>query len=171
MEASDKLIGWFSHRLVSFSIELNSSGLEIERIKKVCLHNELNKQIGTNPSKSVLTIGMRIINFLNGQHDDFKDMKLDFSGLSPFQIGVLEAARKIQRGKVATYSDLAAMAGYPNAVRATASVMRANRFPLIIPCHRVVRKDGSSGGYCGKQSGPMFELKQLLQQMEQMNRL
>jgi methylated-DNA-[protein]-cysteine S-methyltransferase len=170
MDITNKMIGCFSHHLVSFSIELNESTFETNRIQRIRLHDEDHKLNTTNPSKSVLNIGMRIINFLDGHHDDFNDLKLDFSGLSPFQIGILEAARKIPWGSVATYSDLAEMAGYPNAVRAAASVMRANRFPLIIPCHRVVRKDGSSGGYCGKQRGPMFELKQQLQLMEQTNR-
>jgi methylated-DNA-[protein]-cysteine S-methyltransferase len=110
---------------------------------------------------------MRISNFLDGHLDDFNDLNLDYNGLSYFKIRVLEAARTIGRGRVVTYSELAEIAGFPSAVRAVASVMRANRFPLIIPCHRVVRKDGSSGGYCGQQSGPMFELKQQLLQMEQ----
>jgi methylated-DNA-[protein]-cysteine S-methyltransferase len=171
MDSTDKVTSWFSHRLVSFSIELNVSDFETERVQKISLHDESHQRIGTNSSKSVLSIGIRISNFLDGNHDDFKDLKLDFSGLSRFQTDVLETARTIERGRVVTYSELAEMAGYPDAVRATASVMKANRFPLIIPCHRVVRKDGSSGGYCGKQSGPMFELKQLLQQMEQMNRI
>jgi methylated-DNA-[protein]-cysteine S-methyltransferase len=167
MEQTERVIGWFSHRLVSFSIELNSSAFETGRIKKVCLHDSDFKHIGTNPTPYIFDVGMRICNYLDGCHDDFNDLKLDFSGLSSFQIQVLEAARTIQRGTAVTYSQLAEMAGYPNAIRATASVMRSNRFPLIIPCHRVVRKDGSAGGYCGKQSGPMFELKKQLLQTEQ----
>jgi O-6-methylguanine DNA methyltransferase len=171
MDAANNVTGWFSHRLVSFSITLHVSDFETVRVQKIRLHDDDHQRIGTDPLKSVLSIGMRISNFLDGNHDDFKDIKLDFGGLSRFQMDVLEAARTIERGSVVTYSELAEMAGYPDAVRATASVMRANWFPLIIPCHRVVRKDGSSGGYCGKQSGPMFELKQILQQMEQMNRI
>jgi methylated-DNA-[protein]-cysteine S-methyltransferase len=50
-------------------------------------------------------------------------------------------------GKTITYTELAARAGNPSAVRATASACGANPFPLLIPCHRVIGKDGSLTGY------------------------
>lgn len=159
--------GWFFHHLVKFSVEFNNPEYDIMTIVKVSLFENDHIVRTTDELEPVQSIGMRLCNFLNGHMEDFNDLKLDFRGLSPFQIQVLETARKIGRGAVVTYSHLAELAGFPNAVRAVASVMRANRFPLIIPCHRVVRKDGSSGGYCGQLSGPMFELKQQLLQMEQ----
>ncbi len=159
--------GWFFHHLVTFSIEASYSEHSTLNIIRVSLFENDFKVKTTELQEPIKSIGMRISNFLNNHSEDFIDLNLDFNGLSPFQIRVLEAARTIKRGSVVTYSELAEIAGYPNAVRAVASVMRANRFPLIIPCHRVVRKDGSSGGYCGKQNGPMFELKQRLQHMEQ----
>jgi O-6-methylguanine DNA methyltransferase len=131
-------------------------------LKKICLFNE-NRHVVTGMNDSrVLVIGERILNFLNGGKDDFMDLQLDFSGFTPFQVYVLESARRIPRGCTVNYQELAQMSGHQNAVRAVASVMRNNRFPLVIPCHRVVRKDGSTGGYCGEQSGRMFELKQKL---------
>jgi len=56
---------------------------------------------------------------------------------------------KIPYGKTISYSELAKRIGNPNAVRAVANACGANRLPIIIPCHRVIAKDGSVGGYSG----------------------
>jgi len=56
---------------------------------------------------------------------------------------------KIPRGGVVSYSDLAKKTGKRNAARAVGRVMAANPFPLIIPCHRVIRADGKLGGFGG----------------------
>jgi len=66
---------------------------------------------------------------------------------TPFQAAVWEALREVPPGTVTTYSDLAAGIGRPTATRAVASACAANRLGLIVPCHRVVRSDGSLGGY------------------------
>jgi methylated-DNA-[protein]-cysteine S-methyltransferase len=54
----------------------------------------------------------------------------------------LEAIRGIPYGETATYGEVAALAGHPNAQRAVGSFCAANRFPLIVPCHRVVAAGG-----------------------------
>lgn len=64
-----------------------------------------------------------------------------------FQVAVLKAMRNIPSGKTLSYLELAQKSGYPNAHRAVASVCAKNRIPLIIPCHRVVKSDGSVGKY------------------------
>jgi AraC family transcriptional regulator of adaptative response/methylated-DNA-[protein]-cysteine methyltransferase len=64
-----------------------------------------------------------------------------------FQWRVWRAMRQIPRGETRSYSELAAMAGSPKAVRAAASACANNRVSLLIPCHRVVRADGSIGQY------------------------
>lgn len=64
-----------------------------------------------------------------------------------FQWRVWRAMREIPRGETRSYSELAAMAGSPKAVRAAASACANNRVSLLIPCHRVVRADGSTGQY------------------------
>lgn len=64
-----------------------------------------------------------------------------------FQWRVWRAMRQIPRGETRSYSELAAMAGSPAAVRAAASACAGNRISLLIPCHRVVRADGSTGDY------------------------
>ncbi len=67
-----------------------------------------------------------------------------------FQKTVWVAISKIPKGKVITYKELAKKIGRPKAVRAVGNAVGANPYPVIIPCHRVVKTDGSLGGYSGK---------------------
>jgi len=64
---------------------------------------------------------------------------------TPFAHDVLGALVGIPVGERCSYAELAARAGHPRAVRATAHVMATNRVPLVLPCHRVVRSDGTVG--------------------------
>ena len=67
-----------------------------------------------------------------------------------FQRKVWNYLRKIPKGKVKTYKDVAKAIGRPLAVRAVANAIGKNPCPPKIPCHRVIRSDGSLGGYSGK---------------------
>ena len=67
-----------------------------------------------------------------------------------FQIKVWNYLKKIPKGKVRTYADVAKAIGKPLAVRAVANAIGKNPYPPKIPCHRVIRSDGSLGGYSGK---------------------
>jgi len=78
--------------------------------------------------------------------DDASVLPLDLSGTA-FQIRVWEALRTIAAGETRTYSDVANQIGSPRAIRAVASACAANRVALAVPCHRVIRRDGSLGGY------------------------
>ncbi len=61
---------------------------------------------------------------------------------------VREVVRRIPKGKVLTYKEVACLAGSPRAYRAVGNIMNKNRDKWI-PCHRVIRSDGSLGGYAG----------------------
>ncbi len=74
---------------------------------------------------------------------------LDLGELTPLQRAVLEETARIPYGKTAAYRDIAAAVGRPNACRFVGSTMAKNPFPMLIPCHRVVRSDGSPGGFGG----------------------
>lgn len=76
---------------------------------------------------------------------------LDVSSMSPFRQAVLQACRRIPYGRIASYADLARAAGSPGAARAVGSTMANNPAPLVIPCHRVLRSDGSVGGFSSPQ--------------------
>ena len=67
-----------------------------------------------------------------------------------FQLKVWAYSRKIPRGSVRTYSQVAKDIGKPLAVRAVANAIGKNPYAPKIPCHRVIRSDGSLGGYSGK---------------------
>ena len=67
-----------------------------------------------------------------------------------FQLKVWSYLMKIPRGKVKTYSQVAKAIGKPLAVRAVANAIGKNPYAPKIPCHRVIRSDGSLGGYSGK---------------------
>ena len=78
----------------------------------------------------------------------------DFSGKtqlqvigSPFQIKVWEALLQIQAGQVVTYSEVATAINKPSSVRAVATAIGRNPISFLIPCHRVIQKSGSLGGY------------------------
>lgn len=75
------------------------------------------------------------------------EVPLDLSQTTQFQRRVLEVVRSIPRGQVRPYVWVAREAGSPRASRAVGGVMASNPVPLIIPCHRVVRNDGATGGY------------------------
>ena len=84
-------------------------------------------------------------------HDDLLDIAVDVSHLTAFQRAVVHHCRRIPRGEVVTYGELARRAGYPGAARAVGQVMATNRIPLVIPCHRVVAAGGRLGGYSAPQ--------------------
>ena len=67
-----------------------------------------------------------------------------------FQLKVWAYLRKIPRGSIKTYSQVAKAIGKPHAARAVANAIGKNPYAPKIPCHRVIRSDGSLGGYSGK---------------------
>jgi methylated-DNA-[protein]-cysteine S-methyltransferase len=78
------------------------------------------------------------------------DLPLDWRLASGFRRTVLGAlASDVRYGQTASYAALASLAGNPKAVRAAASACATNPLPVVVPCHRVVRSDGSLGGYLG----------------------
>ena len=88
--------------------------------------------------------------------------KIDFQKLNgtPFQKKVWQAILKIPRGHTLTYKELATKIGQPKAIRAVANAVGANPLVVQIPCHRVVRSDGTLGGYSGR-GGVKTKLKLL----------
>ncbi len=78
--------------------------------------------------------------------DRMPDLPLDVAGTA-FQQAVWAELRRIPVGETRSYADIAAAVGKPAAVRAAGSVNGANNVAVLIPCHRVIRTDGSLGGY------------------------
>lgn len=78
-----------------------------------------------------------------------------------FRDKVYEIVSKIPRGSVMTYKEVAIAAGNPKAARAVGYFMKTNPYAPRVPCHRVIRSDGKTGGYSGK-GGPKGKFKLLL---------
>jgi methylated-DNA-[protein]-cysteine S-methyltransferase len=85
---------------------------------------------------------------------------LDWSDVSSFNEAVLRACFRIPSGRTLSYARLAAQAGKPKAARAVGGAMARNRWPIIIPCHRVVGSRGQLTGYSG--TGGLATKRQLL---------
>jgi methylated-DNA-[protein]-cysteine S-methyltransferase len=77
------------------------------------------------------------------------DLPLDHRLSSGFRAAVLGQLVHIGYGDTASYAEVARAAGHPRAVRAVGSACGANPLPIVVPCHRVVRSDGTPGGYAG----------------------
>lgn len=86
---------------------------------------------------------------LEGRSVDFSSWPLDWGGATRFRCRVWEATRRIPRGQTRSYWWVAVRAGEPRAARAVGQALGANPLPIVVPCHRVVRSDGSLGGFGG----------------------
>ena len=84
----------------------------------------------------------RLIHFFSGRPVEFDDVELDLDELSPFHQELARALRRVPRGEVVSYGELAALAGRPRAQRAAGTFCARNRLAIFIPCHRVVGSDG-----------------------------
>jgi len=106
-------------------------------------------EINKIPRKISGGIDDRIAKLYFGKKENVDLSLLNLSRLTDFSAKVLKQTCKIPRGKVATYSGLAAKLDTPRAARAVGTALANNPFPIIIPCHRVVRADGALGGFGG----------------------
>ena len=84
-----------------------------------------------------------------------------------FQKMVWTELKKIPFGETRTYKEIAIAIGKPKAARAVANACGKNPYPIIIPCHRVVRSDGTIGGFTG--DGGIEKKRQLLRQENHLN--
>jgi methylated-DNA-[protein]-cysteine S-methyltransferase len=101
--------------------------------------------------------------FLAGEIKEF-DLPLDWQLIGGFHRRVLQATATIPYGETRSYGEVAEMAGGPGAARAAGTALSLNPIALIVPCHRVIKSDGSIGGYGGGLQGQ--NLKRKLLQIE-----
>lgn len=91
-------------------------------------------------------VAVALRSYAAGDTTALDDIAVAQSG-GEFRQQVWDALRNIEPGSPISYTGLARLAGRPAAVRAAASGCATNQIPLIVPCHRVVRSDGTLGGY------------------------
>lgn len=113
------------------------------------------------PSGFIAEQCRRIEAMLQGHNVRFDLEVCDWSITTRFQRRVLLMENKIPWGRVSTYYRVASKIGKPSAARAVGNALARNPFPLVIPCHRAIRSDGSLGGYAGG-----IEMKRKLLELE-----
>ena len=87
--------------------------------------------------------------YFSGQRHNFT-LPVDLTLVQGFRREVLKVTvRRLGYGQVVTYTQVASAAGRPSAVRAAATALASNPVPIVVPCHRVIRGDGSLAGYSG----------------------
>jgi len=128
---------------------------------KTLLWHELPRPVVAGVVHASHPLADRMRSVFAGARDSFGDVALDLDGLTEFQLAVVEALRRVPWGEVVTYGELAAIAGYPNAQRAAGSVCAGNRFPVVVPCHRVVAANG-----IGRYGASGVEYKRRLLELE-----
>lgn len=118
-------------------------------------HDAALQQLADRVSPRVLRAPQRLApavrqleEYFAGRRTAF-DLPLDLRLAAGFRLAVLTRLRDVAYGHTASYADLAAAAGSPRAVRAVGTACAMNPLPLVVPCHRVVRSDGTPGQYAG----------------------
>lgn len=112
-----------------------------ERLKRVVIEETI-PEIDFKDSRVISDIK----EYFDGKDVDFGVYDVDISELTEFERDVLYETRRIPYGSVITYSDIAERVGRPKAVRGVGNALGKNPLPIVIPCHRVVGKNGL-GGY------------------------
>jgi methylated-DNA-[protein]-cysteine S-methyltransferase len=117
--------------------------------------SHLLKQAGQDSSSKTALfheqVEQRLTRYAEGESIDLDDLPISLSGMTEFQKQVVAACRAIPWGETLSYGQLAMIVGRPDAARAVGTVMRKNRYPLIVPCHRVLASGGKLGGYSAPQ--------------------
>jgi methylated-DNA-[protein]-cysteine S-methyltransferase len=101
--------------------------------------------------------------YLEG-HRTYFSVAVDLEGIGDFQGRVLAQAARIPYGETTSYAELARRIGHPRASRAVGNALGANPVPIVIPCHRIVRGDGSWGHYAfgGAMKTALLELERTI---------
>ncbi|WP_426564142.1 methylated-DNA--[protein]-cysteine S-methyltransferase [Angustibacter sp. McL0619] len=118
-------------------------------------HEQVLDKLATSVSPRILlaprrldAVAHELDDYFAGRRHDF-DVPLDLRLAHGFRLSVIEHLRDIGYGRTESYSDVAQAVGSPRAVRAVGTACATNPLPLVLPCHRVVRSDGTLGRYGG----------------------
>jgi methylated-DNA-[protein]-cysteine S-methyltransferase len=114
-------------------------------------------------SQRVFELCKKIQGYFKGQPISPPWGLLDMSQLTPLQRSVLEVVASVPHGAVQTYAQIARQIGRPKAYRFVGTTLARNPLPVVIPCHRIIRADGSLGGFFGGT-----ELKKRMLALERM---
>ena len=110
--------------------------------------DEVLASMGGDAQPGSLDARTQLEEYFAGERERF-DVELDLSGIDGFRRRALEVMAAIPYGETRTYRELATAAGNRAAVRAAGSACATNPWPVVVPCHRVLRTGGGLGGYLG----------------------
>lgn len=129
-------------------VAFNERGITAVRRAATARAFELNfaKDFGRRAVASE-AIPANVARAVSGDERAIAKLAFNLDRLSEFQRAVLHKAQEIPRGQVRSYAWIAKAIGRPTAVRAVGTALAKNPVPLLIPCHRVVRSDGTIGDY------------------------
>lgn len=116
-----------------------------EKIKKIELANEFPAK--SEKDEVFHLFKNQILEYLSGTRKNFDHLDLLDLGGTDFQKSVWKALLEIPYGQTSSYKQIANLIGNPKAVRAVGTACGNNPFLIIIPCHRIVKSDGSLGGF------------------------
>ena len=102
-----------------------------------------------NHHTAAAAIAATLVRYFNGDRVDTPWPVMDISRFTPSQQAVYRTVADIPYGQTASYGQVARMAGFPRAARFVGTTMANNPYPVFIPCHRVIRSDGSPGRFGG----------------------
>ena len=125
---------------VAFAVEDHDAVLHV-------LADRISPRILSSPTRFD-DVAREIDEYFAGRRHTF-DVPLDWRLSTGFRQAVLRVLPTVAFGHTASYAAVAQLAGSPKAVRAVGSACANNPLPVVVPCHRVVRSDGSMGGYLG----------------------
>jgi len=111
--------------------------------------------VESNQSK-IKPYAKELTEYLKGKRREFS-FPIDWLSLRPFQQKTLKVVFEIPYGEITTYADIAGKIGRPHAYRAVGRANATNPMPIVIPCHRVIGKDGKLHGYGGGDGLPTKE--------------
>jgi len=131
-------------------------------LRAIIEHAESHRLEPAENLRKTAAIKKQLSEYFKGRRKSFK-AKLDIDYMPLFKQKVLLAAARIPYGVVASYGDVARLAGSPGAARAVGQVMASNPIAIVIPCHRII---GSSGHLVGYGGGDSLKLKQWLLEQE-----
>jgi methylated-DNA-[protein]-cysteine S-methyltransferase len=120
-------------------------GAQAPDVEEWCARNDL---VALEDEDEIAPYAGQLMCYLAGDRTEF-DVPIDFRTVTPFMRDVLEALRGIPYGVVRNYREIAQQIGNPNAQRAVGNAVKRNPVPIVVPCHRVIKTDGTIGGYAG----------------------
>ena len=156
-------------KIGSIRIEYSANG-----IKKIILPRQTNFGFSNKDNiyikselfnrKKIKSLDLDLVEYFEGKNKDFSRYHIDLSGFSDFAKHTLNLCRKIPYGETKSYQWIAENINSPLSYRAVGQALARNPCPIIIPCHRIVSKQGKLTGYGGKQNN--IALKKFILNLE-----